>query len=292
MAHAGIDVHFLARGAHLKALQERGLQVQSVKGDFEVKAPATDRPEDIGPSDYVLFCVKSYDTEQAVRSLGPLVGRDTAVLSLQNGIDNEEKIADQIGWQHVMGGVAYLFSSIAQPGVVEHIGAGGIAFGEMDGHVTERAQSLLELFRKAEIDAELSDNINGALWEKFIFICALAGTTAVTRLSIGEIRSVPETFALFRRIAEEVRSIADAEGVRLAPDVVDREVARTERLEPEGLSSLHYDMTHGKRMELEAIHGAVVRRAQKLGLDVPVTEAIYALLKPWALRNERLHRTG
>ena len=283
LARAGADVHFLARGEHLAALRERGLRVRSILGDFALPVDATDDSTEIGPCDLVLFCVKSFDTETAAAALPSLLGRDTGVLSLQNGVDNEEKLAAAIGENRVMAGAAYLLASIAEPGVVEHVGGpGSIAFGELDGTRSERAELLLEWCGRAEIPARLDSNVQARLWDKLAFICAQAGMTAATRLPIGEIRKHPESWAMFRRISEEVVALAAAEGVRLAPDTVDRHVAFAQGLEPEGTSSLHHDLVHGKRLELEALHGFVVRRARKHGLAVPACDAIYAVLVPWA----------
>ena len=287
LAQAGEDVHFIARGEHLRAMRERGLRVRSVRGDFEIRAQATDDPSEVGPCDHVLFCVKSFGTSEAAKSLKPLLGPDTAVVSFQNGIDNEEAIAAEVGWEHVMAGAAFIFASIVEPGMVEDSGGPArLVFGEWDGHESDRGTRLLEAFRHAGVDAALSTDIRQVLWNKLAFICAQAGMTAATGLPIGEIRNVPESMAMFRRIVEEVRDLAAAEGVDLGPDAVDRHVRFAEALEPGGRSSLHHDKSHGKRMELEALHGTVVRLARKHGLPAPASEAIYALLKPWAVRNE------
>lgn len=286
LAQVGEDVHFLARGAHLRAIRERGLRVRSIRGDFEVRAQATDDPDQIGPSDYVLFCVKSFDTREAASKLPPLLQAGTAVISLQNGIDNEEAIAEEIGWDHVMGGVAFIFSSIAEPGVIQDTGGPArIAFGELDGRESERGARLLETFQAAGVDAQLSSTIRQVLWNKLAFICAQAGMTAATGLPIGEIREAPEAWAMFRRVVEEVGAVAAAEGVELGEGAVDRHVQFAEKLEPGSRSSLHHDKTTGRRMELDALHGTVVRLARKHGLPAPASEAIYAILEPWAARN-------
>jgi 2-dehydropantoate 2-reductase len=287
LARAGTEVHFLARGAHLQALRENGLTVRSTLGDFSVPVRATDDPADMGPCDYVLFCVKSFDTEEVAGRLGPLIGKETAVVSLQNGIDNEEKIAAAAGWEHVMGGAAFIFSTIAEPGVIDHTGGPArIVFGEMNGQRTARAERLLGLFVQAEVDADVSTEIRSVLWNKFVFICAQAGTTASVRLPIGEIREVPEAWAMFRRIVEEVAAVAEAEGVAIGPQAIDRHLAFARELEASTTSSLHYDLTHGRRMELEALHGTVVKLAGSRGIPVPTSEAVYAILRPWAVRNE------
>jgi 2-dehydropantoate 2-reductase len=287
LAQAGADVHLIARGRHLEGLRTSGLTVTSPKGDFNVDLPASDDPGDIGPCDYVLFSVKSFDTESAAARLRPLLGVETAVISFQNGIDNEDKIGDAIGREHVMGGAAYIFSRIAEPGVVAHTGGPArLVFGEVDASKSGRAERFLEMCRKADVDAELSDQIRSVLWDKFAFICAQAGMTAAVRLPIGEVREVDESWGAFRKVVEEVCAVALAEGVALPSDTVDRHASFARQLEPTGYSSLYDDLTNGRRMELEALHGTVVERAHRHGVAVPMTEAIYAILKPWAVRNE------
>ena len=287
LARGGADVHLIARGAHLEALRGHGLRVTSTKGDFEVRLPATDDPSEIGPSDYVLFSVKSFDTEDAAARLAPLVGDQTAIISLQNGVDNEEKIAGVVGGSKVMGGAAYIFSTIVEPGVIAHSGGPALLlFGEMDGTRSERAERLLEMSRRAGIDADVPEDIRRVLWDKFAFICAQAGMTASVRLPIGEIRTVEESWDTFRRIVVEVGAVAAAVGVELSADTVERHLRLARDLEPGSFSSLHYDLTKGRRMELQALHGTVVRLARRHGVPVPVSETIYAILRPWAVRNE------
>jgi 2-dehydropantoate 2-reductase len=287
LAVAGADVHLIARGAHLEALRIRGLKVTSTKGDFEIDLPATDDPSEIGTCDYVLFTVKSFDTDSAAAGLHPLVGDETAIISFQNGVDNEEKIARAVGDEHVMGGAAYIFSRIVEPGVVAHTGGPArIVFGEMDGSRSGRAERLLDVCRKADIDAELSEAIGQVLWDKFAFICAQAGMTAAVRLPIGEVRTVEESWSAFRRVVEEVCAVAAAEGIDLPADTADRHASFAEGLEPGGYSSLYDDLMNGRRMELETLHGTIVSRAQRHNIPVPVSETIFAILRPWAVRNE------
>jgi 2-dehydropantoate 2-reductase len=287
LARAGHDVAIVARGSHLAAIRERGLRVRSVKGDFTAVVQASDDPAEFGPCEVVLFCVKSYDTEAAAARLGPLLGEDTAVVSLQNGIDNEEKIAAIVGPSRVVGGAAFIFSAIAEPGVVAHTGGPArIVFGELDGARTGRVERLLVACHDAGIDADIPGDIRVALWTKLAFICAVAGMTAAVRLPLGEIRDCAESSAAFRRIVAEVAALADAEGVRLGEEVVEQQVRFAAGLPPESYSSLHHDLVSGARMELEALHGTVVRRAARLGVPAPASEGIYAILRPWALRNE------
>jgi 2-dehydropantoate 2-reductase len=292
LALAGVDVHLMARGPHLEALRKKGLRVTSTKGDFHVDLPASDDPAEVGPCDYVLFSVKSFDTETAAPRLGPLISARTGVISFQNGIDNEEKIAAAVGPDHVMGGAAYIFSRIVEPGVIAHTGGPArLVFGEMDRSESERARLLLDACKKAEIDAELSTNIARVLWDKFAFICAQAGMTAAVRLPIGDIRTVEESWEAFKRIVDEVRAVAAAEGVELPEDTTERHARFAQNLEPGGYSSLYDDLSQGRRMELEALHGTVVERARRHDIPVPVSEVVHAILKPWAVRNEELAKS-
>jgi 2-dehydropantoate 2-reductase len=287
LALAGVDVHLIARGAHLEALRAHGLKVTSTGGDFHVELPATDDPSDVGPCDYVLFAVKSFDNDEAAPRLRPLLGEETAVVSFQNGVDNEEKLESAVGRGHVVGGAAYIFSRITEPGVVAHTGGPArIVFGEMDGTRSKRAQLFLDACLEGGIDAELSNDIRSVLWDKFAFICAQAGMTAAVRLPIGAVRSVDASWDAFKRVVAEVCAVAAAEGIELPGDTIHRHARFAQDLEPTGYSPLYDDLTRGRRMELEALHGTVVRRARRHGIPVPVSEAIYAILKPWAVHNE------
>lgn len=292
LAQAGVDVTLIARGAHLAALRAGGLRVRSVTGDFETRVAATDDPAQVGPVDVVLFTVKSYDTDEAARSLRPMLrqadGRlpPTAVVSLQNGVDNEERIAAVIGRQHVVGGVAYILTSIAEPGVINHVGGPtSLVFGELDGTRSERVEQLLETCRQAGIKAEVADDIRGALWSKYAFLCALAGMTAAVRLPIGEIRADPAARTFFRQLIDDGWRVARAEDVALPDDYVERQMTLVETIEPGGYSSLYHDLVTGHRMELDALHGELLRRAVKAGVEVPATRAVHAILSPWAARN-------
>jgi 2-dehydropantoate 2-reductase len=285
LARAGEEVHFVARGAHLAAIRERGLAVRSVFGDFALPADRTRATQDtttIGPVDIVLFTVKSFDTDAAAALLPPLLGPDTAVISLQNGVDSEERLAARIGWPHVVGGVAYILTGILEPGVIRHSGGPArIAFGEMGGDRTLRLEAFLAACQRAEFEAALVPNIRTELWQKYAFICAQAGLTAAARQPIGVIRDIPQTWALFRQVVEEVEKVARAEGVPLPEGLVERQLAIARSLEPAGYASLHDDLVAGRRLELEALHGELVRRAARTGVPVPVSTVIYGLLLPW-----------
>lgn len=284
LADAGHEVHLIARGSHLRALQDAGLRVESVAGDTLVELPATADPGEVGECDYVLFCVKSYDTKQAAAQIHPLVGDGTAVVSFQNGVDNEAWIAEEVGDNRVIGGVAFIYSTIKEPGVVEHsAGPARFVVGELDGRRTDRVEALYGALAGCEgVDAELADDITVMLWRKFAFICAHSGMTAATRLPIGVIRETPASWEMYQRLMREVASVARAREVPLPDGMVAEWLGFAEALEPGMYSSLYYDLTHEKPMEVEALHGSVVRHATAEGVEVPMTEAVYAILRPWA----------
>lgn len=282
LARAGEAVTLVARGAHLNAIRTQGLRIKSrVEGELVATAPATEDPSEAGPVDLILFCVKSFDTEAAARALGSAVGPETAILSLQNGVDNEEKIRAIAGPDHVLGGVAYLFATIESPGVIFHSLSGRIVFGELDGSETLRAWRIRDTLARAGIPVELSPQIQRLLWEKYLFIVAQSGMTALTRCPVGVIRSVPETRRMYRLIVEELAALAKAAGVPLLPSAADAVMMATDNLAPTAYSSLHYDLTHGKRLELEALQGHAVRLGERLGIPTPVCSAVYAVLKPY-----------
>ncbi|WP_339104720.1 2-dehydropantoate 2-reductase [Haloterrigena salinisoli] len=287
LADAGHEVHLVARGDHLEALRGDGLRLESVAGDATVELPATDDPTEIGPCDCVLFCVKSYDTRDAAADLEPLLKDGTAVVSFQNGVDNERWLAEEIGDEHVVGGVAYIFSTIGEPGVVEHTGGPArFVYGELDGRRTDRIEALDDALSECEgVDAVLADDVRVELWRKFAFICAQAGMTAATRLPVGEIRDTDASWEMYRRLLEEVSAVGRAEGVDLPDGLVDEWLDFARELDPEMYSSLQYDLTHEKPMELDALHGSVVRHAADCGVDAPMNEAVHAILRPWADRN-------
>ncbi len=281
LARAGEDVTFIARGAHLEAIRRHGLRVNSVAGDFHVQARATDDPRSVGRADLVLFCVKGYDTEAAGVQIRPLVGHASVVLCLLNGVDNVQKLAAILGEGPVMAGVVHILSTISAPGVISQTGGPrSLRFGELDGRVTARAERILAVLKGAGINAEVSSQIQVDLWEKFLFICAQGGVTALTGLGIGEILACPETAALYRGVMEEVAAVARARGVPLPADAVDRAIAFARGLQPGMRSSLAHDLRQGNRLELETLSGCVVRYGRGAGVPTPLNFAIYASLKP------------
>jgi 2-dehydropantoate 2-reductase len=286
LAQAGHRVTFIARGPHLEALRRQGgIMLRTVHGDIFGPGDAADSPGGAPPADLILFTVKSYDTAPAAERLRPAVGPDTAILSLQNGVDNEEILARMFGAERVLGGLVYILSTIQAPGVVHQ--AGGprkVTFGEWIGGMSERVRHYEGLFKEAGILAAVSDDVAREKWVKFAFICALGGMTALTRLPIGEIRTSPPTWAMFRQIVEEVVAVGRARGVALGSEVVESHVALAAALEPDGTSSLYYDLTHGKRLEIDALHGTAVRYGREVGVPTPACAAVYAVLLPHDVR--------
>jgi 2-dehydropantoate 2-reductase len=282
LARSGEDVTFLARGAHLKAIQENGLTIHSkVDGQWNVRARAVESLEDHPAADLVLFCVKSFDTESTARQLRPVVGPQTAVLSVQNGVDNEEKIAAIVGADRVLGGVAYIFSNIESPGVIAHHQLGRIVLGEMAGGLSARVDAIVDVCRGAGIDVEADASIRTTLWRKYVFLVPLSGTTAVTRLPVKFIREVPETHGLWRRQVEEMLALAPPEGVDLGGKAMESCVSLLESLSPDNYSSLYQDLVAGKRMELDAQYGHAVRLGARHGVPTPTLLAVYGALMPY-----------
>jgi len=284
LARAGEDVTFIARGNHLAALQTQGLTVDSrLSGDFTLPARATDKPDKVGPVDLVLFCVKAYDTNAAAELVRPLIGPDTVVLPLQNGIDAAERLARVLGSERVIGGVALVTSSVTAPGTVTQTGgAGKIILGELMGGSSTRTGGLQRTFERAGIPTQVHPDIQIAIWEKFVFICAFGGMTALTRLPIGPILASEASRELFVGIMHEVAEVARARGVALPKGSVERALTLAASFEPWARGSLYHDLESGRRMELEALNGAVVRLARESGRGAAFNFAVYAALQPYA----------
>jgi 2-dehydropantoate 2-reductase len=281
LSKSGEDVTVIARGDHLRAIREHGLNVDSVSlGTFRGSVKATERPSDIGAADLVLFCVKSYDTEVALRSISPLVGKDTAVLSFQNGIDNEDKIAHAIGNEHVLAGAISIESFIAQPGTIKQTwGPTLMAMGELNGTITARAKEIHTALTNAGLKCDLSNRILDVLWQKFLFICPTAGMCSIARATIGEIMGFPGTRDLYLAAMKEVAAVATASGINLASDAVQRTFGQAERVEKSTKPSMLRDLELGKRLEIDALSGVVCTLARKFSLATPVNNFIYASLK-------------
>jgi 2-dehydropantoate 2-reductase len=284
LARAGEDVTFIARGAHLAAIRARGLTVRSrLVGDFTVPARATDDPAESGRADLVLFCVKAYDTESAAERLGPAVGPDTVILPVQNGIDSAERIGRVVGSERVIGGLAGVSSVVEAPGVIEHrAGPDVIQLGELDGPPSARAERIAEALRRAGVKAQVRPDMRVALWEKFVLICGLSGLTALTRLPLGAVLACPETRALLQQAMEETESVGRAVGVAVPAGHAGRRMKFFEGSDPAIRGSLYYDLAAGRRLEIDTLHGTVVRLGRERGVPTPASFAVYAALKPYA----------
>jgi len=279
LAKGGHDVVLIARGAHLEAMQRRGLTVRTPEGESTIPVTAVADTGTVGAVDLVLFCVKSYDAESAAYALPPLIGRDTAVLTLQNGIDNVEAIASVVGSEAVLAGAVYIAVQLAGPGVVLRTGGEGrIVFGELSGAVTERVQRIASAFAQSDIPHQASTDINRVLWKKFLFIASVGGVTTLARSSIGPLLASLEGRALLTASCEEIVSVAPAERVPLPADAVDRVIEQAATLPPQWRSSMARDLEDGHLLEVEALSGAVVRRGLKLAVPTPVHRTIAACL--------------
>jgi 2-dehydropantoate 2-reductase len=284
LARAGEEVIFRARGTQLEALRAHGLTVKSrLAGTFSVPVHATNDLQEIGPVDLVLFCIKMYDIEAASQGLHHIIGPETIVLPVQNGIDAAEQLSREVGMEHLIGGVVYVTSQIESPGVIAQIaGLGSIELGELAGGQSPRTQRLQQVLQHAGISTKLPDDIRVSLWGKFLFICAFSGVTALTRLSIGQVFAYQETSDLLKAVMKEGEALARAYGIALPADIVERNVALLKALEPKAMGSMAFDLLAGRRLEIEALNGTMVRLGQEQGMSLPFNTAIYAALKPYA----------
>ncbi|MCI0346797.1 MAG: 2-dehydropantoate 2-reductase [Chloroflexi bacterium] len=285
LAAARADVHFIARGAHLAALRENGMTLITPDGVTTYAVWATDDPARIGPVDLVLFCVKSYDTDAAAARLGPLIGAKTVVLSLQNGIDNEPKIAAAVGGEHVLGGAAYILAAIESPGVIRS-GTARIVVGELrPGPPSTRVQELVDLARAGGIDASAASDVRVAKWEKYILLVAFSSVSAGTQLPLGDIKRSAAALEMLKAVMREAWLVGRALGVPLSEDLVERQSALVLKQNDNEGTSLRHDLLAGHRMEVEALQGTLRRLGRETGVPTPWTDAAFAILEPWALRN-------
>jgi 2-dehydropantoate 2-reductase len=277
---AGYDVTFIARSAHLKALQTQGLTVTGQEEFHLTGIKATSDPKTVGPVDVLLFCTKAYDTDEAARAAMPLIGPATMLLPLQNGVDSFERIGAILGAEHVVGGLCRISVDIPQPGTVRlNSPFKEIILGEMDGSPSARTAAFASVLERAEIPHKLSTNIRLEIWKKFAFITAMSGITGATRSAIGPIREVPETFDLYRQLVAEVVAVGRAEGVNLDLTLPDELMAQARTLAAGLKASLLVDLEKGRRLEVETLQGTVVGLGDQHGIPTPVTRVIYALIK-------------
>ena len=285
LAKAGADVVFIARGAHLAAMKSEGLKVQGGRGETHlVPTRATDDPASIGQVDIVLFCVKLWDVESAGQHIRPLIGPDTAVIPLQNGIDAAERLIPILGPDAVMGGVAQISASIVGPGRIQQVGSFmRMIFGELDGKRRKRAEDFLALCLKAGFDATLSEQILTELWMKFILLASNASIMALARQPIGRLRDDPDLRPIFIAAYRETIDVGRARGVELPADALEKILDFTGHAPPAMKPSMALDLERGNRLELPWLGGKVVELGHKLGVPTPTHSLMYAMLKPYIM---------
>jgi 2-dehydropantoate 2-reductase len=285
LAHAGYDVSFVARGAHLAAMRERGLLIESqAHGDIRVpKVRATDDPGEIGPVDIVILSVKLWDTEAAIRQMRPMLKAGTAVLSLQNGVIKDDILRRELGEAPVMGGVCYVATTIARPGVILQTGTmQRVVIGEYDGRASERSRSLHEALLKSGANAELSTDVRRAIWETYAFLVGISATTTAMRTTIGPIRKNPRSRAFLLEIFRETVAVGRAHGIALPVDYADACLARADGLPEEMTASMAHDLQRGNRLEVEWLSGGVAQLGAAAGVPTPANRAVWDILALYA----------
>ena len=284
LAASGNDVTFIARGAHLAALRTRGLSVLSGLGDVTLQAvSATDDPHDAGIVDYVFLAVKLWDTESAARSILPMLGRESTVVSFQNGVAKDDVLRSIAPQEAVIGGLCYIAASIKEPGVIQHVGSlQKLVFGEFSGAATARIRALYEACATSGIDAEISDDIERATWEKYVFLVGLSASTAATRQPIGVVRANASTRELLVDSMREVVMVGRARGVHLDEDYAEKRLPFIDGLPPGMRASMAVDLERGNRLELPWLSGGVVTLGEECGVSTPTNKIITAILSPYA----------
>lgn len=279
LAAAGADVHFVARGAHLAAMRTHGLTIEGPAPLHLPKVQATDDPSSIGPADFVMVGVKLWDTAAAIEQIRSIVGPGTCVISFQNGVLKDRYLRDAFGDSRIMGGVAYMGTAIDRPGVIRQTGPmQRLLFGEFDGTSSDRGRRLLEAALKGGIAAEFSANIQREIWQKFVFLVGLSGTTTTIRKTIGPIRENPQTRAFLRDVMREVVAVGRAHGIDLPADYAEQRLALVDNVAYDMTSSMHHDLDHGNRLEVRWLSGGVVELGNAVGVPAPLNRAIADIL--------------
>jgi 2-dehydropantoate 2-reductase len=282
LAKAGADVTFIARGAHLAAMQAKGLRIEGDRGETCLpQVQATDDPASVGPVDYAIFCVKLWDVESAGEAIKPMIGPETAVIPQQNGVDAHDRLIPILGRDAVMAGTAWVTGSIVAPGVVRQTGTyQRLMFGEVDGRMSQRGQALANLCAEAGFNGEFYPNVLVPIWEKFLSIVSLSSVNSLTRAPLGVYREDPELWALCEGALRETIAVGRAEGVPLAADVFDKIVAQLRSMPPYHMTSMCNDLLRGNRIELPWFAGKVVELGRKHDVPTPTCNLLYAALKP------------
>jgi 2-dehydropantoate 2-reductase len=282
MADAGHDVFFIARGAHLAAIEKNGLKIESVHGDLHLPKPnVTDDPAKVGPVDIVLFAVKLWDTEQAAEAARPLMAPDSRLITFQNGVDSLDRFSAVLGADRTVGGATYIATTIAAPGVVKHSSQfARMVVGRPDKKPDAKLQAFVDAAKAAKLDITLSSDIERELWQKFIFLTAMAGSTASLRSAIGPIRADPELRAFFRALMEEAFAVGKAKGVALDHGYIDERMAFVmDKVEPGMKASMAHDLERGNRLELDWLAGKVRALGRQYGIATPASDTVYTVLK-------------
>jgi len=285
LAAGGCDVTFVARGRHLDAIRDNGLRIDSCDiGDAIIDpANATADPKDVGVVDYVIVAVKLWDTEDVGRAILPMVGPDTTVLSLQNGVECDETLARVVGAEHLIGGVAFIASSISEPGVIKHIGTmQRVVVGERAGGSSPRVEALHNAMLQAGITAEVSRDIERTIWEKFIFLVGLSATTTLLRTTLGPVREDSDSREFLLNVMRETVAVGRAKGIDLADDYAQNRLVFVDGLPVDMTSSMHHDLEAGNRLEVAWLSGAVARFGRELGVATPVNQTVFTALKSHA----------
>lgn len=286
LALAGREVIFIARGEHLKAIQQHGLRIASPSGDFEIKpAHATDNPEEVGVVDLILFCVKTYDAVEAAKLIKPMIGPNTAVLPVLNGVDHIEQLNELCGAEHVLGGVAVIGANISEPGVIKHFAFYSLVFGEIGGGISSRCKKIQQVLAVDGLEVEAVPNILERMWWKFSGICGVGGVFTVMRGNKETIFRFEETRSLIHQAIAEVVRVAQTKGFPLADSVPDDILSVISNAPPHYKPSTLVDLERGNRLETEALNGALSRHGKEMGVPTPVNDFIYACLKPYANGN-------
>ena len=283
LAKSGVDVTFVARGAHVAAIRENGLRVEGDRGETHIRpAQATDDIASIGVVDFVLLCVKLWDLESAGQQLRTAIGAGTAVVPLQNGVDAAERLIPILGREAVMGGVAFVTGTIAAPGIIRQTGTyQRMTFGELDGRLSERGERLRDLCDAAGFEGVLSPDIRVPIWEKFILLVPLSGLHALTRVPLGVWRDDPDLLGLYEAALRETVAVGLAEGVPLPPVCVDNSMAQMWSMPAHHTTSMGNDLLRGTRIELPWFAGKVVKLGRRHDIPTPVNGFINAALKPY-----------
>ncbi len=287
LSQAGADVVFVARGEHLQAMRQHGLRIDSIKGDFVVHPiQATDDPEEIDPVDVVLVGVKAWQVSEAAQAMRPMVGPETFVVPLLNGVEAPTQLAEVLGTEHVVGGLCGCISFIAGPGHIRHVGADPfIHFGELDNRISDRVESLRRAFVKATgVTVEIPPDIQVAMWRKFLMIASWSGIGSITRAPLGTFLGLPGTRQMLQGVMQEVFNVAHARDITLPENVIGKTLAFMNSLPPNGTASMQRDIMEGRPSELEAQNGAAVRLGQEVGVATPLNSFIYNSLLPLELK--------